>query len=114
MNVHRFLIIVFFVTLLMATYGCWIMGDTYMTRYQTTYHFDDYRYNPMQVACEISAMPGLLVDFLALDRTDIPEKTPDPWQTAWLIAPSSAILWTALAFGVWRLSSFLKARVWTR
>jgi len=65
--------------------------------------FDDYRYNPMQVACEFSAMPGLLVDFLALDRSDIPENAPDPWQTAWLVAPSSAIFMDGP--GIWSLET---------
>jgi uncharacterized protein YndB with AHSA1/START domain len=78
-----------------------------MSEYQARYHFDDYFYSSFQEACEISATPGMFVAFLAFDRSDVPENAPDMWQVAWLIAPCSAIFWTALLFGAWKLKNAL-------
>jgi hypothetical protein len=47
---------------------------------------------------------------LVFNRTDIPEEDPDLWQTAWLVAPSAALIWTAFLFGGWKCARFFHSR----
>ncbi len=96
-----YIIGMFLLILSLATYECWIMGDSYMSENQSEYYYDDYRYNYFQKTCEWVTTPGLIAAFLVFDRTDIPEKEPDSWEVAWLVVPSAAIIWTGLLFGSW-------------
>jgi len=51
--------------------------------------------------------PGIIADLLVFNRTDIPENDPGLWQTAWLVAPASALFWTALLLVLQRGVHFL-------
>jgi hypothetical protein len=86
----------FLVTLPFAIYGCWISGNTYAS------HHPDVNpdYGLFEGVCEWIAAPGAIPAFLALDRTDIPENAPDPWQSAWLFAPGAALMWAFFFFGL--------------
>jgi hypothetical protein len=87
---------IFLFTLPFAIYGCWISGNTY-----TSHHPDvNPSYGLLQGVSEWIAAPGTIPAFLALDRTDIPENAPDPWQSAWIFAPGAALIWASFFFGL--------------
>ncbi len=92
---HRYLLAIIFIGLaLIVTVECWLEDNIYGW-------------------LGFIPVPGIVADLLVFNRTDIPENDPDLWQTAWLVAPLSALLWTALLFGVGKGLRFL-ARSFSR
>ena len=95
----------FFVLTAIAAYGCWAGSSEYMMLHN---YENPYPEAPWSDLSEWASGPGILVAFIALDRSDIPENAPDTWKTAWLIAPSSAAIW----IGLYLLASKAIRYVW--
>jgi hypothetical protein len=80
-----------------AWYGCWASSDEYMV----LHNFDKpYHEAPWSDVSEWVAGPGYVISQLVFNRTDIPERDPDSWRVAWLIAPSGAAIWIGLFFAM--------------
>jgi hypothetical protein len=87
------LLIIFLILMIIGVYGSWADSDEYMM----LHNYDKpYREAPWSDPAEFIAGPGFIVALLVFNRTDIPERDPDSWQTAWLIAPSAATIWIGL------------------
>jgi hypothetical protein len=105
-NHWRWFLLVFCVTLLISVYSCWINGDAYESR-----HNYMGGYGPDAAFGVCVSVPGMLASFLVFDGTDIPERIPDSWQVAWLIAPVSAVFWTVFAIFAWKITAWIKRKI---